>query len=86
MPRADPVDSYSMSDPTHHELDVKLADLEEQERAISLRRRRIHDRLALFPDYGNGASDLAETERVISKERRELHVEIDVVRAQRAKP
>ena len=80
------VDIQGMSNQTHHELDARLAELEEEERAVSMRRRRLHDRLALFPDYGTGASDLAETERELSKRRSELHDEIDAVRAQRAEP
>ena len=50
-----------------------------------MRRRRLHDRLALFPDYGT-APDLAETERELSKRRSELHDEHRRLRAKRAKP
>jgi hypothetical protein len=60
-------------------LDAELEELEAQERLISLQRRRIHDRLASFP---NAATQ--EREREISRQRRELHAKIDALRAQRS--
>jgi len=61
------------------ELDVRLAQLEAKERELSALRRKLHDRLASFP---NDAT--AERERQLSKQRRELHAEIDALRAQRS--
>jgi len=61
------------------DLDALLEDLEAQERLISLQRRRIHDRLASFP---NAATE--QREREISKQRRELHAKIDALRAERS--
>lgn len=51
-----------------------LEQLEAEERAISRRRRRLHDRIAIFAD-ANGTWD--EQEREISAKRRELHRQID---------
>jgi hypothetical protein len=62
-----------------HELDASLARLEQKEREVSLLRRKLHDRLASFP---NSATE--ERERELSRERRELHAEIDALRARRS--
>jgi len=64
-----------------HELEALLEELEAEERALSLRRRRLHDRLALYPDYG---SDLDAREQELSARRRDLHARIDALRAQRS--
>jgi len=67
---------------TGHEeqdLDAQIAELEQQEHLISLQRKRLHDRLASFP---NAATE--QREREISKERRELHARIDALRAERS--
>jgi len=64
------------------ELQELLAELEEEERAVSLRRSRLHERLALYPEYGDGGLD--EIERELSTRRRELHARIDALRAQRS--
>ena len=71
-----------MTNDTEHKLEQLLEELEEEERAVSLRRRRLHDRLALYPEYGE--ADLAELERELSQRRRELHARIDALRAQRS--
>ena len=64
------------------ELQELLDELEEEERAVSLRRSRLHERLALYPEYGDGGLD--ELERELSARRRELHARIDALRAQRS--
>lgn len=71
-----------MNDETERELEALLQELEQEEHAVSLRRRRLHDRLALYPDYGGG--DLEAQENAISARRRELHARIDALRAQRS--
>jgi chromosome segregation ATPase len=57
------------------ELKARLEKLEADEREISALRRKLHDRLASFPNEVT-----AEHEREISKQRRELHAEIDELR------
>lgn len=58
------------------ELRTRLEKLEAEEREISALRRKLHDRLASFPN------DVTEQhEREVSKQRRELHVQIDALRA-----
>lgn len=59
------------------DLDQLLLRLEREEREVSTKRARIHERLASFPN-----SVLEEQERELSEQRRALHVEIDKVRAQ----
>jgi chromosome segregation ATPase len=54
-----------------------LAQLEEEERSVSSRRRKLHERIAMFPDAGG---DLEGRERELSQERRELHARIDNLR------
>ena len=70
-----------MATDPYADLDARLRQLEEEERAISLSRRRLHDRLALFPDMSG--PELEERERELSDRRRELHAEIDQLRRQR---
>jgi hypothetical protein len=60
-------------------LDYRLAQLEARELEVSRLRRKLHERLASFPNEST-----MERERELSKERRELHVEIDALRAQRS--
>ena len=62
-----------------HELNAALARLERKEQEVSLLRRKLHDRLASFPN-----SSTEERERELSKQRRELHAEIDALRARRS--
>ena len=65
--------------PEEHALDDLLAQLEAREREVSRLRRKLHERLASFPNEST-----EERERELSKERRELHVEIDALRARRS--
>jgi hypothetical protein len=60
-------------------LDYRLAQLEARELEVSRLRRKLHERLASFPNEST-----MERERELSKERRELHVEIDALRARRS--
>jgi len=64
------------------ELDVLLLQLEQQERDLSERRRKLHDRMAVFPDPARQA-ELQTQEAELSKERRELHRKIDEARVAR---
>lgn len=61
------------------ELDTRLARLEREEHEVSLLRRKLHERLASFPN-----SSTEERERELSRQRRELHAEIDALRARRS--
>lgn len=65
--------------PEEQELDERLTRLEAREREISSLRRKLHDRLASFPNEST-----TEREQELSKERRELHAEIDALRARRS--
>ncbi len=65
-----------------------LEELEEEERAISKRRRRLHDRIEFLAGSGMGEPDaeerlaqLIEEEREVSRIRRELHLLIDARRS-----
>ena len=60
-------------------LDERLVQLDAREREVSSLRRKLHDRLASFPNEAT-----AERERELSKERRELHAQIDALRAKRS--
>ena len=71
-----------MSELDERQLDAMLRRLEEEEREVSQRRRRLHDRMAIFPDP-TGELQLREREEALSKERRELHRKIDELRVQR---
>ena len=71
--------------------DRLLVDLEREEREISRRRRRLHDRIDFAA--ASGAYDPASValldrlraeEREVSKRRRELHARIDELRIPRA--
>jgi chromosome segregation ATPase len=63
---------------TDSEIEALLAQLDAEERTISLRRAQLHERIALYPDT-TGALDRREKE--ISRQRRELHARIDALRA-----
>lgn len=63
--------------PDRDALAIELERLELHEREVSARRRRLHDRLASFPNELT-----REHEREVSAERRELHKRIDELRAQ----
>ena len=65
-----------------------LEELEEEERAISKRRRRLHDRNEFLAGSGMGEPDaeerlalLVEEEREVSRARRDLHQLIDARRS-----
>ena len=58
-------------------LEALLRTLGDEERALSVQRSKLHERLSLFPDQA-----LQERERELSRQRRELHARIDEVRAQ----
>ena len=57
------------------EIAAALRRLEDEERAISLRRTKLHDRLSVFPSPA-----AEEQERKLSMQRRALHAEIDRLR------
>jgi hypothetical protein len=59
------------------ELVAQLARLELEESDVSARRRKFHDRIAIFPSPA-----LLDAERELSLQRRELHRQIDAVRAE----
>lgn len=70
------------------QLGLRLARLQEEERAVSLQRRRLQDRIDLF--MGGGAThdvagdelhQLRARERELSEQRRALHDQIDLLRA-----
>ena len=64
-----------MPEESEAELEALLEQLEAEEREVSALRRRIHDRLASFPNEAT-----QQREREISARRRELHNQIDEVR------
>jgi hypothetical protein len=55
-----------------------LRELEEEERAISLRRRRVHERIAFYPE--TAAEEHHQQERELSAKRRLLHARINALR------
>lgn len=67
--------------PTERErqLAKELIALEQEEEELSAFRRRLHDRLASFPN-----PTVEEREREVSQQRLDLHRRIDLVRAQLA--
>jgi hypothetical protein len=64
---------------TEQELIAQLARLELAESEVSARRRKNHDRIAIFPSQA-----LQEAERELSLQRREIHHRIDATRAELA--
>ena len=56
-----------------------LAELEAEERSVSERRRKLHERIAMFPE---ASDELERRERELSAERRALHERIDNLRAE----
>jgi hypothetical protein len=72
------------------ELASRIRDLEAEERALSARRARLHNRIDFVRSGGGGPADeVAETldrlvheERELSTRRRELHAEIAAVRTE----
>ena len=69
-----------MTDASAGDLDALLESLDEEERRVSAIRRKLHDRMAIFPDE---TGELARQERELSEQRRELHRRIDELREQR---
>ncbi len=61
------------------ELIAQLAQLDLEEDAISSRRRKLHERIAIFPSPA-----LIDAEREVSLQRRALHGRIDAIRAELA--
>jgi hypothetical protein len=64
----------------NEDLDRALADLEAEEVEVSRLRRKLHDRLASFPN-----EVAQQQERELSARRRALHVRIDALRAERSR-
>jgi len=62
------------------QLDAQIEALEAEEREVSARRRKLHDRLASFPN-----DVTVQQEREVSARRRELHVQIDELKAERSR-
>jgi DNA repair exonuclease SbcCD ATPase subunit len=81
MPSGIGADTAPVTPESRAEIDARLKELEAEEQALSASRRRLHDRLALYPELGG--ADLEEKERELSARRRELHAEIDTLRASR---
>jgi hypothetical protein len=65
-----------VADESQAELETLLERLEAEEREVSALRRKLHERLASFP---NEVTE--QHEREVSKKRRELHAQIDDLRA-----
>ena len=71
-----------------------LSELEREERALSIRRRRLHDRIDFLRAGGGGDTlasqaqlhELERQEREISAERRQLHERIATLRAHAGQP
>jgi predicted nucleic acid-binding Zn-ribbon protein len=71
-----------------------LSELERHERALSLRRRRLHDRIDFLRAGGGGdtaavndlIAELERQEREVSAERRRIQERVDALRAQAAQP
>ena len=64
-----------MEEQSQEELEALLETLEAEEREISSLRRKLHDRLASFPNEVT-----QQQERETSAKRRELHAQIDDLR------
>ena len=75
-------DTPRMDNLDERELDALLDQLDAEEQHVSVARRRLHDRIAMFPGSTAG-SELELRERELSKQRRELHRRIDELRARR---
>jgi hypothetical protein len=66
-----------MSTVSEVELLAQLTRLEREERQVSARRRKLHDRIASFP-----TPEHEQSERELSRHRRDLHRQIDAVHAE----
>lgn len=75
-------DTSRMDDQDERRLDALLEQLEAEEQHISATRRRLHDRIAMFPGSVSGA-DVRRRERELSTARRELHRRIEELRSRR---
>jgi len=64
----------------NEDLDRALEELEAEEVEVSRLRRKLHDRLASFPN-----EVAQQQERELSAKRRALHVRIDALRAERSR-
>jgi chromosome segregation ATPase len=66
------------------EFRARLAELEAKERTLSLRRRRLQQRIDFVRGHGveseTSLNQLLEQEREISEQRRDLHPQIDELR------
>lgn len=71
-----------MDDLDERGLDELLEQLEAEEQHVSATRRRLHDRMAMFPASASG-TDLERRERELSTERHQLHLRIDELRSRR---
>jgi hypothetical protein len=65
----------SAGDMSEHQATELLVRLEDEERTVSLLRRKLHDRLAMFPN-----PDSEARERNLSQTRKRLHRHIDTLR------
>jgi len=72
-------DDARSSQPNLDALIAQLLELQEEERDISARRRKLHDQIATFPNPGLEAREVE-----VSRQRRELHRRIDELRARLA--
>src|SRR4051794_5509988 len=79
---ARPADTQDVEELDERKVDELLEKLEAEERDISVTRRRLHDRIAMFPE-GAGKASLELREREISSDRRDLHRRIDALRVRR---
>jgi len=59
------------------DLQALLAELEAEEKSVSVRRRKLHERIAMFPE---ASGELERRERELSQQRRDLHARIDNLR------
>jgi hypothetical protein len=72
------------------EIAIRIRDLEAEERALSARRARLHNRIDFLRSGGGGPADeeaetlerLVREEREVSTRRRQLHVQIAVARTE----
>jgi len=71
-----------MDDLNERDVEALLQKLEAEERDLSMMRRRLHDRIATFPESA-AALNLELREREVSKERHELHRRINELRSRR---
>jgi len=74
------VEEVEPGDLSDDELESSLEALEAEEVELSNRRRKIHDRLASFPNEVT-----QQQEHDLSARRRALHVRIDALRAERSR-